>query len=328
MRTLRPESEIINSWQNSSSEPLVSVMCLTYNHGKYIEDALEGFLIQQTNFPFEVLIHDDASTDNTAEIIRQYQAAYPNIIKPVYQTENQWSKGKEVIRKAQYGRAKGKYYASCEGDDYWTSPNKLQKQFEYLENNPDCVLCGTRVYVKRDDSCTPYTIEPNVTPEKLNQLTADDIMEGRLYLKTLSRMCPSAVHKEYNEIVKNDPASCDWLFVLFCISKAGNQQNRIICVDEVMGCCLENNHSYWFSKSHEYKLQNDLNVLLFALKKFNMSTYYHKTINNIMSICEALNITYTGNEIIDKKLKKNSIINKKMNKKSLNSLINLFKEYI
>ena len=152
MRTLRPESEIINSWQNSSSEPLVSVMCLTYNHGKYIEDALEGFLIQETNFPIEVLIHDDASTDNTADIIRQYQEAYPNIIKPVYQTENQWSKDKEVIRRAQYGRIKGKYLAYCEGDDYWTDHSKLQKQVDFLESHLEYVACFHHIDILNEEN--------------------------------------------------------------------------------------------------------------------------------------------------------------------------------
>jgi len=86
---LKSEAEIIKKWKNQYKIPLVNVMCLTYNHEKYIEDALQGFLIQKTDFPFEVLIHEDASTDKTAEIIRKYEKLYPNIIKPVYQTENQ-----------------------------------------------------------------------------------------------------------------------------------------------------------------------------------------------------------------------------------------------
>jgi len=89
LQNLRSEAEIINDWKDDDRTPLVNVMCLTYNHEKYIEDALQGFLIQKTDFPFEVLIHEDASTDKTAEIIRKYEKLYPNIIKPVYQTENQ-----------------------------------------------------------------------------------------------------------------------------------------------------------------------------------------------------------------------------------------------
>lgn len=119
----------------------VSVICNTYNHGKYIRDALEGFVSQKTNFDFEVLIHDDASTDGTADIIREYEEKYPDIIKPIYQTENQYSKGVKVSRTYQVTRVTGKYVAFCEGDDYWTDPLKLQKQFNFLENHPDYSMC-------------------------------------------------------------------------------------------------------------------------------------------------------------------------------------------
>src|SRR5690554_319935 len=101
-------------------QPLVSICCLAFNHEKYIEICLEGFLFQKTTFPFEVLIHDDASTDRTAEIIKEYERKYPHIIKSIYQTQNQYSKGVGVNRVFNFPRAQGKYIAMCEGDDYWT----------------------------------------------------------------------------------------------------------------------------------------------------------------------------------------------------------------
>ena len=104
---------------------LVSICCITYNHEDYIADAIEGFLMQKTDFKYEVLIHDDASTDRTAEIIRKYERKFPNLIKPIYQTENQHSKGIKV-GKYNIERALGKYIALCEGDDYWVDPCKLQ----------------------------------------------------------------------------------------------------------------------------------------------------------------------------------------------------------
>ena len=107
---------------------MVSVICNVFNHEAYIRDALEGFVSQKTNFPFEVLIHDDASTDKSADIIHEYEAKYPNLIKPIYQTQNQYSRGGGITRKFQIPRVKGKYIAMCEGDDYWTDENKLQKQ--------------------------------------------------------------------------------------------------------------------------------------------------------------------------------------------------------
>ena len=120
---------------------VVSISCITFNHAKFIRECLDGFMMQQTSFPFEVLIHDDASTDGTQDIIREYQRKYPDIIKPILQKENQWSKGaRGISRKYNFPRAKGKYIAMCEGDDYWTDPLKLQKQVDFLEDNPKYVL--------------------------------------------------------------------------------------------------------------------------------------------------------------------------------------------
>jgi len=99
--------------------------------------------MQKTNFPVEILIHDDASTDGTADIIREYEAQYPDIIKPIYQTENQYSKGIKISQVYQFPRAKGKYIALCEGDDYWIDPYKLQKQVDFLEANPEYGMVHT-----------------------------------------------------------------------------------------------------------------------------------------------------------------------------------------
>ena len=120
----------------------VSVCTITYNHAPYIRQCLDAILMQKTSFPFEMLIHDDASTDGTADIIREYEALYPDIIKPIYQTENQYSKGITFTSKFNYERARGKYIAMCEGDDYWTDPLKLQKQVDFLETHPDYSICG------------------------------------------------------------------------------------------------------------------------------------------------------------------------------------------
>lgn len=123
-----------------SKKPLVVITCITYNHEKYIRDALEGFVMQKTDFPYIAIVHDDASTDGTAEVIREYAKLYPNIIKPIFETENQYSKGDgslgRIIREAIFSSG-AKYVAFCEGDDYWISADKLSRQIQFLESHPN-----------------------------------------------------------------------------------------------------------------------------------------------------------------------------------------------
>jgi glycosyltransferase involved in cell wall biosynthesis len=151
MRNLRTEEEIVANWKGSHEKPVVSICCITYNHGSYIEDALEGFLIQETDFPFEILIHDDASTDRTAEIVREYEAKYPKLIKPIYQSENQYSKLPVISPRFLFPIAKGEYIAMCEGDDYWTDVNKLQIQITAMKGQPEIGISFHPAYLLKDE---------------------------------------------------------------------------------------------------------------------------------------------------------------------------------
>ena len=126
------------------SSLMVTIRCLTYNHEQYIRQCLDGFVMQKTNFRFEAIVHDDASTDGTAKIIREYAEKYPDIIKPIFETENQYSKRDGSVGRIMDEHTHGKYVAICEGDDYWIDPYKLQKQVDFLESNPDYVMCSHR----------------------------------------------------------------------------------------------------------------------------------------------------------------------------------------
>ncbi len=143
----------------NSSQIKVSVVCNAYNHEKYIRKCLESLVMQRTTFDYEILVHDDASTDGTADIIREFEQKYPDLIKPIYQTENQYSKG--GVSRFQYPRVKGEYIAFCEGDDYWTDELKLQKQFDALETHPEVDMCAhTAIKVSEDGEMVLETIAP------------------------------------------------------------------------------------------------------------------------------------------------------------------------
>ena len=138
--------------------PLVVVRCIVYNHEPYLRDCLEGILMQKTNFDFVVVVHDDASTDNSVSIIQEYAKEYPQKIIPVIEKENLYKKHKkelvDVLDKSCEDTG-AKYVAICEGDDYWIDPLKLQKEVDYMEVHPDCSLCGTNGFVMWEDFVNP-----------------------------------------------------------------------------------------------------------------------------------------------------------------------------
>lgn len=123
-------------------EIMVTIRCITYNHELYIRQCLDGFIMQKTNFRFVAIVHDDASTDGNADVIREYAQKYPDIIRPILQTENQHSKGFKEAKEMLINLClQSKYVAYCEGDDYWTDPLKLQKQLNFMESHPDYSAC-------------------------------------------------------------------------------------------------------------------------------------------------------------------------------------------
>ncbi|TWT07116.1 glycosyltransferase [Planococcus sp. CPCC 101016] len=158
-----------------AKEIMVSIECTSYNHEDFIAEALDSMLMQRTNFAYEILIHDDASTDGTADIIRRYEQKYPEIIKPIYQTENQYSKG-VLVELFNHERARGKYMAICEGDDYWTDSNKLQKQVDYMEAHPECSMCVHAA--ERVSAITKKTVSA-IRPSHKNRIfSVEEVIEG------------------------------------------------------------------------------------------------------------------------------------------------------
>ena len=153
--------------------PLVVIQCTAYNHALYIKDALDGFVMQKTDFPFVAIVHDDASTDETAKIIKKYAEKYPDIILPIYETENQYSKknaGVGPIMNYACKETDAKYIAICEGDDYWIDPQKLQKQVDFLEANPNYGMGYSKIlwYSQNKNKIVKTWGGPNVTFDELS----------------------------------------------------------------------------------------------------------------------------------------------------------------
>ena len=184
--------------------PKITVLCLAYNHASYIKDALEGFVSQKTRFSFEVIVHDDASTDGTADIIREYARRYPEIIKPVFQKENQYSRGVAIGPTFCFPLVRGEYVALCEGDDYWTDPLKLQLQADALDAHPEVDLCTHGALVTQNGKFHGYM------PSRLwgGILSADKIIRG-MRLPTASLLIRREAYLRMTpprEILFNDTA--------------------------------------------------------------------------------------------------------------------------
>ena len=228
------------------SQITVSICCVTYNHGEYIKQALDSFLAQKTRFNIEILIHDDASTDNTPQIIEKIEKKYPTIIKPIYQKENQFSKGIPISRTFNFPRARGKYIALCEGDDYWTDPYKLQKQVDFLEANPEYILCFTNT----------RTVDENnqiLRPKVIESCTKDtfDHSDMPLFAPTLTRVFRN-LHISEMPLPQNTPGGDTYMLVWQ--SKFG----KIKYIDEVTSSYRIHPNGVWSSLSSKQKELNHL----------------------------------------------------------------------
>lgn len=184
-------------------QPLLSIICPAYNHQEFIAQTLDGFVSQKTTFPFEIIIHDDASTDNSVKIIKEYEEKFPHLFRNIYQTENQFSKCIGYITKLTFAMAKGKYIAICEGDDYWTDPLKLQKQVDFLEANPDYAVCFHRVYEQVNKGRLRLS---GLNKEKTEQTyTVEQLAKGN-FIHTLSAVFRHKLFRELPEQFMNSPA--------------------------------------------------------------------------------------------------------------------------
>ena len=258
-------------------EIMVSVICNAYNHEKYIRDALEGFVKQKTSFKFEVLIHDDASTDGTVDIIREYEKNYPDIIKPIYQTENQYSKRIHITTTHQMPRVKGKYIAVCEGDDYWTDPYKLQKQFDVMEKHPEIDVCAhTATMVEANTKNVIKYIRPS---KKNTVIPAKRVIGGGGGFVATNSLFYRA------EINKNIPEFRKYLMLDYTLQIHSSLRGGMLYIKDCMAAYRYMSDGSWTVRVASQKDRNieHTKKLLKMLEILNCETdnKYQKTINKI-----------------------------------------------
>jgi glycosyltransferase involved in cell wall biosynthesis len=191
----KTEQDIIKNWKGDATKPLVSICTITYNHEMYIAEAIESFLMQETNFAFEIIIGEDSSTDDTANIIRKYAKQYPTIIKAIIREKNIGMIPNFMDTMMQ---ASGKYIALCEGDDFWTDPKKLQMQVDFLELNKNF---------------SGYGHQANVISSQTNNHAASyrtnipDILDRKYFLRDVPFQTATFVFR--TEILKEHPLPRD-----------------------------------------------------------------------------------------------------------------------
>jgi len=235
-------------------KPLLSICCTVYNHEKFVAETLEGFLLQKTNFPIEIIVHDDASEDNSQKILKKY-AKIDSRIKLILQKENQYSKKNKPFPNFCFPIAKGKYIALCEGDDYWVDPLKLQKQVDFLESNLSYGICFHDVMIY-DESIKKMKNE-DIVPTMKSEFDINDLARGNMM------HTPSVVLRNdfvLPSTISNIPIG-DWPLYLFQI---GNR--KIKKIEGVMAVYRVHENGVWSTKSEAYRIEKTILVINYLLK--------------------------------------------------------------
>lgn len=260
---------------------LVSINCITYNHEDYISDAIEGFLMQKTNFDFEILIGEDCSRDKTKEIVEKYMKKYPEKIKLVTSEENVGAR-KNFLRLIK--NARGKYIAQCEGDDYWTDPYKLQKQVDYLEKHPDCTLCFHAAEVVQENGESNGEV---VRPYKKTGISSmeDIITGGGGFCPTASLIYPKKLMDNPPDFFKNAHVG-DYALQMMITS-----QGYAYYIDEVMSAYRIGGKSSWTTQLN---------------KEVNLTEKYIKVKNGDIKLLEDFNkyTNYKYSAVVEENISK------------------------
>lgn len=237
-------------------KPLVSIICISYNQEKYIRQTLEGFFKQKVNFAYEIIVHDDASTDGTQKIIQEFIDQNPKVFRPILQTENQYSKTGVQFLTDMYKMAKGKYIAVCEGDDFWTDPTKLQQQVDFLEKNEDYAMVFHPVKIMFEDGEEPDSIFPKTSRQ--SYFTLENLLKTN-YIHTNSMLYRRQEYQDVNAAAM----PIDWYFHLYHA-----QFGKIGFINKTMSVYRKHREGIWWearAKSDEvWKKHGIAHLVLYA----------------------------------------------------------------
>lgn len=254
-------------------KPIVSVLCLTYNQKEYVRQCLDGFLMQKTNFEYEILINDDASNDGTTEVLKEYQKKYPKIISIYTHSVNQYSKNaNNMYVRYLFPKAKGRYIALCDGDDYWTDPNKLQRQVDFLEKNQDYSMCFHPVKVVFENHEEPDSIYP--INDNKDDFTLKELLKSN-FIQTNSVM-----YRKQNYVgMELDVMPGDWYMHLYHA-----QFGKIGFINKTMSVYRRQPNGIWWESYHnqnKFWAKNGLHHLVIyseLLKMFGENEEYRTII--------------------------------------------------
>ncbi len=293
----------------------VTVVCVTYNHEKYIAQALDGILMQKTNFDFEVLVGDDASTDKTPEIVREYAKKHPDIIKPVLRRKNIGAAKNSIDL---YKRVKTEYVAICDGDDYWSDPYKLQKQVNFLDKHKDYGLCFSKVKMFYEDHPRKIEIIPNdkfiKNFFKKGYLTASDLLKYN-FIAPVSVVWrwkfKDGLPKWYNEhLTPGD----------LCMHLVHSRDSKIGLINEVTAAYRRQKNGVWYVAVQDYnkiykKYGIDMLEMISAIIKYYNGAYLDETksyarylFNKILDIAINEDDFYLYNQVLKKHIKLYDIV--------------------
>lgn len=249
--------------------PVVSVLCWAYNHVNFIREAIEGFLMQETTFPVEILIHDDASTDGTIKIIREYEAKYPQLFRNIIQKENQCSQGKSINRPL-FHAVRGEFIAICEGDDFWVTPNKLENQILVFRNRPNILFCGGGCRVLHDETGRILEISPPASGF-LQEIKAGNYFPGASsspWIHTCTRVFPNSILQMLPEKFCIDTLMLHWLASKF-------PEHKIVWLPEVVATYRVHARGIW--SGMESSVKDEALVSIYS-KAAGLHKGYKKTL--------------------------------------------------